>query len=172
MNKLSLLLVVFLLFGCKNSQQKDEAKTVKRVSYSFFKSSFEGKKASSVDAVITDKGTDNCFIYIFSFYDCTNCVDAGFYYCKALDAAVGRHIAFPIATLTSPSYYQERTNYAEYVYYDKEDVLRKELKFIPTPTLLLLDKDRTIHSCFMPKDTVGMQQQIETLLSKWQQIAQ
>ena len=65
----------------------------------------------------------------------------------------------------NPTFYQKRNAYHEYVYSDSEDLIRKELKYVPTPILILLDSSNYIKDYILPgsssnKETVSFIKEI------------
>jgi hypothetical protein len=68
-----------------------------------------GKTIKSVDSIIPVKKSDNFIIFIFNFYDCGDCVNAGFYISKKMDALYGKQIVYPIAPrISNPYDYQQK----------------------------------------------------------------
>lgn len=55
-----------------------------------------------------------------------------------------------ISTMGSPSSDQARNEYYEYVYLDPKDLIRKELKYVPTPIIFLLDSSNCIKDYILP----------------------
>ena len=50
----------------------------------------------------------------------------------------------------SPSLYQSRNEYFDFIYLDNDDLIRKELKYVQTPIILRLDSNRVILDYFFP----------------------
>lgn len=61
---------------------------------------------------------------------------------------------FVITTISNPAYYQKENNYFDYVYQDPKQMIRRELKYIPTPVLLLVE-GQTIREALFPHDTLN-----------------
>lgn len=55
-----------------------------------------------------------------------------------------------VSTMGNPSSYQKRNGYYEYVYSDAKDLIRKELKYVPTPILFSLDSSNNIKDYVLP----------------------
>jgi hypothetical protein len=56
--------------------------------------------------------------------------------------------------INNPAVYQRENEYYEYIPVDEKDLIRRELKYLPTPVLLFMDKDKVIQNVFFPKDTI------------------
>lgn len=50
----------------------------------------------------------------------------------------------------NPSVAQERYRYRDYIYTDRNDLLRRELRYVSTPILLLLDDSLRIVDIYKP----------------------
>ena len=59
-----------------------------------------------------------------------------------------------VSSISNHSMYQKHNNYYNYIYYDDKDLIRRELKYIPTPVMILLDDKKKIIDVFSPKDTL------------------
>lgn len=49
-----------------------------------------------------------------------------------------------------PSSYQKRNHYYDYIYIDQKDLIRKEMKYIQTPIILLLDSLNCVKDYIFP----------------------
>gem|GEM_PF-4978334 len=94
-------------------------------------------------------------VFLFSFYDCEDCVDAGFVITKYIDELNNGKIVEAIACLVDPKNYQKRNEYFEYIHFDDSDEIRRELKFVPTPLIIVTTPESEVVKAFMPKDTIG-----------------
>jgi hypothetical protein len=56
--------------------------------------------------------------------------------------------------IDTPHEYQSAYEYYEYIFIDNKDMIRRELKYAPTPVLLFMNDDNVILDIFFPKDTI------------------
>lgn len=110
------------------------------------------RKIQGLDAVVPERKGKSCVLFIFNYHDCGSCVNAGFKIIQKIDNMHGTQVAFAVASMVNPSNYQQQNNYYNYVYYDEKDLIRRELKHVPTPVLLLIDHNNTILDAFFPKN--------------------
>jgi hypothetical protein len=149
-------LFVYLVFflSCSTPEKKqvqDSKKKDKNIEWLL------GKSINSIDSILDVQKKENGFVvYLFNYHDCGNCIDAGFYISKKIDDLHCEQTVYAIASMISnPSNYQQKMQYDEYIYVDEQDKIRRELKYIPTPVLLLLDSHNTVKDVFFPKDTLN-----------------
>ena len=168
MNKiLVLFFLLCLIYGCKYDKgQKNKIRGSEVKVYVDEKTSWLiDKTVISMDSILPFKKNDDYVAFLFSYHDCETCVDAGFYISKKLDALSNRQYVFSVASMLNPATYQERNKYYNYIYYDNKDLIRKELKYLPTPVMLLLDKNNTIKAAYFPKDT--LKNSVDHILNSW-----
>lgn len=92
--------------------------------------------------------SDNeAIVLLYSGYDCSSCIDAGFGMIKRLNNPDNLYV---VALQTNPAVQQQKYEYFKYIYLDDEDILRQELKFVPTPIMLLID------STYKIKDAIAI----------------
>lgn len=108
-----------------------------------------GKRISFIDSIITEEKKEKV-IFLFNDYDCGSCIDSGFQMTKNIDRLWGGKRVFVISTMVNSPFYQKRNNYYDYVYPDEKDLIRKELKYIQTPVLLMVDADLTVTKVVYP----------------------
>lgn len=155
----SFLVIFLLLLSCKNQPSE-----IKSVSSSSYFESLSGRIVNSMDSVLDVKGDK--FVFIFNSFDCESCVDAGIKLVKNIDAYDNQNGVCVIATMENPSNVQYRNKYYDYIYCDEKDLIRRELKFVPTPIVLLLDKSNVVKYAFMPRDTIDIAKYTEELIAK------
>jgi len=143
------IVMFFALFGCKQSPTNKVNPNGDNLAWLI------GKEVHVVDSIIYDRKTKKSVVFLFNYYDCETCVDAGFCIVKKIDELSKRRMCYPIGSMLNPSSYQQRNKYYEYIYMDDKDLIRKELKYIPTPVLLLIDGDNLIQDALFPTDTLG-----------------
>lgn len=143
------ILIIFallsLIYGCSNRRElkKEVDAPIKDPFY------LKGKKVSSIDSILIDKKCSNV-VFLFNYYDCSSCVDLGFSITKRIDSLYKRKKVMVVSTMGNPSSYQKRNGYYEYVYSDAKDLIRKELKYVPTPILFSLDSSNNIKDYVLP----------------------
>lgn len=143
-NFLVLFVLFTIIFGCGNRQKKEKCiEILPTDDYQLI-----GRKITSVDSIVIDKQY-RAFL-LFNYYDCGNCVDLGFSIAKKIDSLYGEKTVAVISTMGSPSLYQKRNVYYEYIYADSKDLIRKELKYVPTPIMLLLDSSNCVEKYILP----------------------
>ena len=109
------------------------------------------KTVSSADSII-DYHPEVYGLYLFTGQDCNSCVNAGFYVSKKIDSLCGQRTVYAVASAANLSMYQRENEYYEYVYTDDGNKIRKELKYLPTPVLLLMEGNK-VKDVFFPRDT-------------------
>lgn len=109
-----------------------------------------GKRLSSLAKIMApdDVPPAHCVLLIYHGMDCGSCLDAGF-------ASLGRlrNERVPcvvVAIDANVSEVQQRYGYYDYIYTDRGDWLRRELKYVNTPILLLLDDSLQIVDMYKP----------------------
>lgn len=88
--------------------------------------------------------------FYLNYYDCGSCIDSGFSITKKIDSLYSDNKVIIISTMGSPSSFQQRNKYYEYIYIDSKDLIRKELKYVPTPIMLILDSSNCIKDYIFP----------------------
>lgn len=98
-----------------------------------------GKRIASLAEVMApDKVPQgNSVLLVYHGMDCGSCMDEGFKTLVRLKkTGVGCVVVAVDANISEA---QQRYGYYDYIYSDREDRLRRELKYVNTPILLLLD---------------------------------
>lgn len=151
------LILVFISCSSANKPEADKSEEenqeliVETISHRENASRLVGGKIRTLDTVIPERKGKSRVLFIFNYHDCGSCVNAGFHIIQKIDNMLGTQVAFAVASMVNPSDYQQQNDYYNYVYYDEKDIIRRELKYIPTPVLLLIDHDNTILDVFFPK---------------------
>ncbi len=83
-------------------------------------------------------------ILLFSPFDCSTCLESAFKEMILIEEQLASFNPTAVAVLSEPSSIQRHFNYKEYIFFDGEDLIRKSLKFVPTPILLLCDKSNKV----------------------------
>ncbi len=148
-----LLLLLFLLsfLSCQSHEKKD--KTVNNtvttatndlsVKFERQKQFLQQRKISSLSKVLDKASTKKCVILLYNETDCDDCIQKGFDIIKNLDAIpVDR--AYIITSTPNPGRHQLLFDYPKLIFVDSHDLIRKELKFVHTPVLLVLNEQNQI----------------------------
>ena len=69
---------------------------------------------------------------------------------KQIDKFYKRKSVPIISSMGSPTLYQLRNQYFEFVYSDTNDLIRKELKYVQTPIMIRVDSNRMILDYLFP----------------------
>ena len=69
---------------------------------------------------------------------------------KRIDSLYGGQRVYIVSTMGDPLYYQKRNSYDYYVYLDSKDLIRKELKYIQTPIVILFDSANYVQDYIFP----------------------
>ena len=109
------------------------------------------RRVLSIDSVIPGLGKDKpAVLFLFNYYDCGTCMEHGFQAVRRIDQATHDGFVKVVASMfTEISSTQRLFGYREYVYNDARDLIRKELKYLPTPVLLIVDGDHRIRDVYM-----------------------
>ncbi len=109
-----------------------------------------GKHIYSLDSVLSDEDKPLKLVFLFNYYDCASCIDSGFQLVKRIDRSHGDKMVAVISTMGSPTSYQTHNQYYEYVYSDNKDLIRKELKYVQTPILFLVNEEKKVLDYIFP----------------------
>jgi hypothetical protein len=111
-----------------------------------------GKTIKSIDSILSVKCKENYIVYIFNSNDCGSCVNEGFSLLKKLTVLYTNRVYAITPSLDNPAFLQKDYDYYEYIYRDNNDLIRRELKYIPTPVFLLLDSANKILNIHFPEN--------------------
>jgi hypothetical protein len=159
MNRIILCFLLLIAVGCKqNTKQQPVSEKIKTGKNADF---LTGQTVKHIDSILSVEFNNSHIVYIFNQYDCGNCVHAGFLLLKELNALYGHEqVHAIICSPNNPSSLQEHYNYREYIYSDNNNVIRKALKYLPTPVFLLLNSENKILSIFFTDNTVPEHRQL------------
>jgi len=156
-----LIILSILVISCGHNKQKIKEVSATVTKEEKFHDRFVNKKLLSINMILFDgkETLENKIILIYTGYDCQSCIDKGYLILKILHSQNSNQKIFVISSNTNISRDQARNNYYDFVYNDEKESLRKELKFIYTPIILVLDKDNCILHINFP-DTNSDEQEI------------
>ena len=139
------------LFSCRYNEKK-----VINVQHELFEK-FEKQKQflheqaiPSISIVLQDTiFVGRCVLLLYGETDCDNCVKKGFAIINKLDSLNIPNI-FVLTPNNNPGRYQLLYDYHKYIYVDKQDLIRKDLKYITTPILIALDENKKVQQVLFP----------------------
>lgn len=135
-----------LCIGCsENSSQKTQPSFAKP--FEEMRNLAVGKKVTFVDSIFNkvDGRILPRIILVYSGMDCGSCVSKGFGIIKKLR---NLNKDLPISTVSISSNRgndQILNNYHNYIYDDSKDLIRRELNFIYTPCIIILNHQKIIN---------------------------
>lgn len=109
----------------------------------------KGKQIYSLDSV-TGKIEGSTIVYIFNYYDCEVCIDRGFEVVNFVDNKRNEEsIKVIVSMFREVTSTQKRNSYKGFIYKDKKDLIRKGLKYVPTPIMLIVDNELRIKDAYI-----------------------
>jgi len=127
---------------------------------------FISKSLESINVILSEekKSDENKIILIYTGYDCQSCVDKGYKILKTIRSQNETKKIFIISSNTNIGRDQERNEYYDFVHNDEKELVRKELKFIFTPIILVLDKDNCILHINFPETNSSEKEMVEQII--------
>lgn len=145
---LSSLCIVFSLNSCNGKKRESEEKNVVTMSQKE-EEWLKGKNLCCVDSIVGHRNKVE-MLYVFNFYDCMTCVENGFNAVRQIDSIVGDYTVKVIVSMFQEVTSTQRQNeYKGFIYNDSEDRIRKELKYAPTPMLLIVNDSCKIRDAWI-----------------------
>ena len=142
---LILAIGTFMMYGCINNNQKHN-----KVPNEKLAEIIVGKTIPIIDSLYQDNQGERYLILLCSPYDCSPCLDKAFDILNQINKSPISNKKWVVCILDEPSSLQRQYNYFDYVLFDSDDVIRKDLKFVPTPVFLVADIDNTVLICHSP----------------------
>lgn len=139
------VVIMFLLCGCGNKNQHRNI-----VSDELIAETILGKRIPIIDSLYQDNLGKRYLVLLCSPYDCKPCLDKAFNILNQINNANISNMKWVVSVLDEPSSIQRQYNYLDYIMFDSDDVIRKALKFIPTPIFLIADIDNKVLICHSP----------------------
>lgn len=106
-----------------------------------------GKSCAIIDNLLIDDISDKELTFLlYTGFDCNNCIKEGFKVFSDLKNRDEKNDMdyFVISIHSNTSSDQIQYKYYGYIHIDINDIIRKELKYIPTPVIIQLDSLRVI----------------------------
>ncbi|HJA83837.1 MAG TPA: hypothetical protein H9785_07720 [Candidatus Bacteroides intestinavium] len=161
----SLLCVLATFSGCNNPHPKKDIEANVQALANDETEWLKGKSLCSADSIIGKTEGEKRILYIFNFYDCPSCINNGFAAVQQIDSIAGDGTVKAIASMFQEvSSTQRQTCYKGYIYIDTKDRIRKELKYAPTPMLLILDDSCRIEDAFLFDTSSGKEKRLEAFI--------
>lgn len=163
----SIVCAMAILAGCNNRHAKESIEANVQALANDETEWLKGKSLCSADSIIGKTEGKDKILYIFNFYDCPSCINNGFAAVNRIDSMAGDGTVKAIASMFQEvSSAQRQTQYRGYIYIDTKDRIRKELKYAPTPMLLILDDSSRIEDAFLLDTSAGKEKQLEAFIEK------
>jgi len=108
-----------------------------------------GKEIKSLKHIIRKYNSYN-IVLLYSGINCGNCNKKAFGLIKAIDSLSNRNLTTVVAYNSDTSYDSIIFDYKNFIFLDEKQSIRKELNYILTPVLLLIDKNSKIYSVYFP----------------------
>jgi uncharacterized protein YcfL len=106
---------------------------------------------SVLGVVSQDQLPENGFVlFIYNAIDCEKCIATGFSIAKSIDSLASSRKVFIVSLMGNSSSEQTEYEYFDYIYDDVGDVIRKQLRYVPTPIMLYVDPDFKIRDILLP----------------------
>lgn len=137
--------IIIILCSCCNRKQKNRVMSTDIISEIVV-----GKKIPIIDPLYQDNIGGRYLVLLCSPYDCAPCLDKAFEILHLINQTSISNSKWVVSVLDEPSSLQRQYNYFDYIIFDSDDVIRKTLKFVPTPIFLVADIDNTILVCHSP----------------------
>lgn len=124
---------------------------VKKKKKSDMLDSLVGRDVSFVDSLLVFKEKNRPRVFmICSVFDCGPCLNSAFVELKILDNLLFPSSVQVVGVLSDPTPLQTRFGYYDYIVYDADDVIRRHLKYIPTPVFIVVDKNGQVRCLHRP----------------------
>lgn len=140
------ILFILLIIACRENHPQKNSNS--------FKDILLHKKCLSISQILIDdsikiNNNDN-IIYLYHGLDCYLCIKRGFEIASRIDSISHRQKVFIVGIATNIGQEQSSFRYYNYIYKDNSDLIRKELKYLPTPIMLLINSDKKIIDVVQP----------------------
>ena len=171
--KTTLFILLIFLFSCNKNGQRVKNEQIISIEETIasteekLQDRFINKKLESVNTILFDGKAveDKKIILIYTGFDCQSCVDKGYLILKDLQSQNEKLKIYVVATNANIGGDQERNEFYDYIYNDKQELIRMEMKFIYTPVILVLDNDNRIIHLNFPKTNSNEKEIVEEIIS-------
>lgn len=148
------LLLILLNIGCGNNENNNSnTKTSRFDDVEKVRLMIENTKMASLQKVLGDtialEGQES-IILVYTGYDCGSCIEQGFDIVKRVEKMADDTQVYVVASNTSILNDQHRYDYKKFIYRDSKDLVRKQLKFYYSPTILFMKEDLKPKHVFFP----------------------
>ena len=127
------------------------------------------KSISSFNTINTDIiGQKGAIIFLYNGFDCEDCINIGFNMINTINKSSNQRLVYVVASMTNIGNDQQKYSFYSYIQNDHDDIIRKELKFIPTPLFICLDTSCKIVNSYQPyvSDIKGQKRFIEYIIKQ------
>ena len=139
-----LILIVSVCVSCRESRKTIQNNRLE---------SMIGVRITSIDSVLSGLVSETNIIMICSVYDCGSCLAAAFSEVEEVNRQLASGKVQIIGVLTDPTPLQTRFSYFDYIAFDADDMIRRQLKYIPTPVFIIYDKDKKVRFFHAPSSS-------------------
>ena len=151
------IVCLLFLFSCRYNNKQDVNVQNDVIVQNNELSKFEKQKqflhertVSSISIILSDTiFVGKCILLVYDEMDCDDCIKNGFNIINRLDTLRVPN-TFVLTSTPNPGRHQLLYDYPKYVFVDKQDLVRKDLKYITTPILLVLDEHKRIQQILFP----------------------
>jgi hypothetical protein len=152
--------------SCKNeSKQENRITEIHHTREAKLKRIFINKKINVLNDIllIPCNYSETKIVFLYTGYDCQSCIDKGYEIMKKIDSLLKNKI-FIVASHSNIGMDQERNNYMDSVYNDDNELIRKELKFLPTPIIFILNEENYIVNLVFPETNSNTQNIVKGII--------
>lgn len=141
------ILLLFLFFSC-NPRGKSSPEDAPL-------QNLLGMDVSCIDSIpgVSDNPQ---LVLLCSPYDCGSCLSKAFEEIRLFQKYIPSCNIQVIGVLSSPLSLQDRFCYYDYIAFDSEDVVRRKMKYVPTPVLIRRDEWHRVVWVHCPRATDKM----------------
>jgi hypothetical protein len=116
---------------------------------------YEGGKIKSLQAILGDSiyhANKQLIIFLYNGFDCNTCIIKGLKEALVIDSLLKKNDnkVMVIGANTDFGNDQMNSGYHKYIFDDKRELIRKELKFLYTPIFIQLNKKKIIKNIYYP----------------------
>ena len=116
-----------------------------------FEDKFLNKKIVALDKLIPDhNSTKDKILFLYTGFDCQSCIDKGYEIIKKIELLALNCEIYIISSHSNIGRDQERNEYYNYIYNDENELIRRELKFVVTPMILVLNNENIVTKFIFP----------------------
>lgn len=127
--------------------------SILNIKYKEIKFTLINKKIESIRKILKidiNELESPIIVMVYNGFDCESCIKKAIEYLINVKRVEEKEF-YIIASNTSANSDQVKFNLENYIFYDSTDSIRRELKFIPTPIILFLNKKYEVLDVYFPR---------------------